>query len=151
MQAKIATKAAEDRVMEANLQLAAQTWPGDAQQIAPVALAKVTQLVQARRLRLVAFRPQRTTANGDLTQLPFLVTVEGSYPGVVAFTKDLEAPSTKLAVSLVQIASADAGSDQVTASVGLVAFMPPAKADPATTTTAPAGARASRQETTPRG
>ena len=55
--------------------------------------------------------------------MPFLVTVEGPYPSVTLFCQDIDKQATKLAVNLIQIASSDAASNAVTASIGLIAYV----------------------------
>ena len=61
-----------------------------------------------------------------MTQLPFLIGVDGSYPNVVAFVKDIETKGTKLALSQVQLSSSDGTTDKVSASIGVVAYVPSA-------------------------
>jgi hypothetical protein len=102
--------------------LAEMTWTGGDEEIAASSLARVTQLTNARRLRLIAFRPQRLAEEQGLTMLPFHVAVEGPYPAVVGLLGELETPVTRLAVNMVQITSVDAASDRVTATIGVVAF-----------------------------
>jgi Tfp pilus assembly protein PilO len=101
---------------------AVMLWAGDAQSIAAKALANVSQIVKAKGLKLIAFRPQKSVEVGKLEELPFLITVEGPYPNVAAALKDLENPALKLAVGTVQIASNDGSSDRVNASFTVLAF-----------------------------
>jgi Tfp pilus assembly protein PilO len=101
------------------------TWAGGAQQVAAGALSKVTEVAKNHKLKLVAFRPQRDQDANGLGQLPILISLDGAYPDVVAFTRDLETEESKLAINLVQVAAADAATDRVTASVGIVAYLNP--------------------------
>jgi Tfp pilus assembly protein PilO len=106
-----------------NGDVAKQTWTGDSQQIPPIALDKLSKLALSRGLKLVAFRPQRPNEGGLFTQLPFLLTVDGPYPKVVQFAADIDHGNYRLAVNMVQIASSDAASNDVTASIGLIAYL----------------------------
>jgi len=138
------TKAADDRIAAAEALEQRLTWTGGQEEIAPSALANINGLVAKHKLRLVAFRPQRTDGKGAMVQIPFLLTVEGSYPQVVALVEDLYRPTSKMAVNLAQISNADAGTDKVTGNIGLVAFAKPTPAPSATSpsTTPTAGGAA---------
>jgi len=143
MKARIAIKDAREREAEAMRLVAETTWAGNAQTVGPAALARVTQMAKSRNLRLVAFRPQRQSDDADLTMLPFLITVEGTYPNVVQFSRDLETTGTRLSVSMVQVSSADANSDRVTATVATMAYLNPRAG---TATTPAAGGRTPSKE-----
>jgi hypothetical protein len=101
------------------------TWVGSPDAIAPAVLAKVTQVARARGVRLISLRPQTVNTKTEPPMLPFLAVVEGPYTAAMQFARDMETPGNRLAVSLVQVTSADAASDKVTASVGMAAFMQP--------------------------
>jgi Tfp pilus assembly protein PilO len=123
LRASIAIKDATEKAKQDEQRVTQATWTGDPEQIPPSALARVSKLAANHGLNLVAFRPQRTNESGEFRQLPFLVTVEGPYPSVTLFCQDIDKPSTKLAVNLIQIASSDAASNAVTASIGLIAYL----------------------------
>ncbi len=108
------------------------TWSGSLNSISTSALAKVTDLAKTHKLSLDSFRPQRLGAAGDLPMQPYLLNVSGAFPDVVGLTKDIETKNTKLAVSMVQITASDQGSDKVSASIALVAYLTPIP-PPATT------------------
>lgn len=97
-------------------------WQEEDQAIGAKALATVSSIAKASGLKLTAFRPQRLSEGKGLAQLPFLVFVEGGYPKVLSFIRKLESPAGKLAINSVQVASSDGASDEVTASIVLVAF-----------------------------
>ena len=98
-------------------------WNMSLQNVGPAALAKITALAKTHQVKLSSFRPQRTIDVDGLTQVPFLMTIDGSYPNVVGFVRDIESSDTKLAVSQAQMTSSDGGSDKVSASIGIVAYM----------------------------
>ena len=111
-------------------ELTAQTWPGQPEEIRPVALKQVNGLLQNHHLKLVGFHSQKPIEQPNITLVPFIVSVDGGFLNVMAFAKDLERSGTKFAVNLFQVSSADQGSDKVTASIGLTAYQLP---KPATT------------------
>lgn len=120
-------KRAEGNLAQKQKTVISQTWSIPEQKVGPTALANVTALVKKNGLHMVSFRPQRRNDEASFVQLPYLLTIDGPYPSVMALCRQLEDPSAKLAVSLVQIASAEETSDRVTASIGLVAYLSPGK------------------------
>jgi hypothetical protein len=115
---------------EAQAKIDPLLWSGTSEEIGPKALASVTKLAKARKIRILAFRPQKPIDMGGLTQIPFSLSIDGTYPNTMQLVKDLETTDAKLAVSLVQVAASDGATDQVTASINVVAYVktaPPAK------------------------
>ncbi len=139
-----ATKGMEAAIDTAkqNLQ-AVYTWPGTPESVGPVALKQVNGLLQNRHLKLVGFHSQKSIEQPNITLIPFVVSVEGGFTSVMAFTKDLEKSGTKLVVNLLQVANADQTTDKVTASIGITAYQlpQPATTDSSTTGNKPQGAK----------
>lgn len=121
--------------------LASRAWKEEVEQIGPKVLDQATAVAKAKGLTVTAFRPQRTVEDGNLVRVPFLVTLDGTYPQVASFLQTLEDSAAKVAVTMVQISSSDGVSDSVTATIGLMvlrdATKPPPEKAPAK---APAGA-----------
>ncbi len=132
-QIELANQKSKESLAAATTQIVAQTWTGSAQQIGPIALTKIGALAQAHHLKLNGFRPQRADNAGDLTLQPFLINIAGTFPDLIGFTKEIEAKGSRLAINMIQVASADSNTDAITASVGVMAYTAPQK--PATTTT----------------
>lgn len=130
------TNEARDRIKAASAFAENKLWKGDEQNLAPAALAVVNRLVSESKLKMIRFQPQKTALVGELNQVPFVLTVEGSYLDALKLTESLEKPENKFVVNLVQIASADPNSDAVTGTIGLSAFIKPPLPDspPALTT-----------------
>ena len=83
----------------------------------------VTSLAAKNHVQLLGFRPQKPTDEDDgFTHVPYLILLNGPFPAVQATLRDIESPTNKLAVSLVQFASSDANSDAVNATIGVVAY-----------------------------
>jgi hypothetical protein len=122
---KLDTQNARERVQASQAAITPLVWSVPISQIGPGALEKVTDLVESRRLTLIALRPQRSQQVADLTQVPFLATVEGPFPAALGFVRDLEGASNRMAVSLIQMASQDGDSDRVTLTVGLQTYADP--------------------------
>jgi Tfp pilus assembly protein PilO len=97
-------------------------WDQNADIIGPTALSQINAFARARGVRLASFRPQQVATDGDLTRQPYLITLEGSFPNVMAFLRDVQAPEIKLAVHLVQMTAADGRSDIVNANIGVTAY-----------------------------
>ncbi|MFQ3586842.1 MAG: type 4a pilus biogenesis protein PilO [Fimbriimonadaceae bacterium] len=140
---KLDTQKAEQRLEEVRAAIGERAWLVPVSEVGPTALDTVTKTAERRGLRLVAMRPQRTVQIAELAQVPFVVTVEGAFPAVMAFVRDLEAPKTKMAISLIQLGAMDGASDNVSLTLGLKAYVRPPKAQPRPSAPAPAGGEGS--------
>ncbi|CAN5579376.1 hypothetical protein BH11ARM2_BH11ARM2_24290 [soil metagenome] len=122
---RVATAIAEKDSKDAETVINLRAWSGTPGTIAPVARERLRAIAKKDSVSLTSFRPQKQNDNGELSQLPFVATVEGAYPDVVRFVRDAEAPATKLAVNLVQIANLDDTTSRVNATVGFLAYLAP--------------------------
>jgi len=93
-------------------------------EIGAKSLASVTGLALKHHVSLLGFRPQKSISQDNLTQLPYLIILEGDFPGVSAFLSDLENIQTKLAINMVQVSSSEANTDRVNANIGVIAYTP---------------------------
>ena len=103
--------------------------PAAADKIAAQSLDALTAMSAKRGVTLLGFRPQKANLVGGIVQQPYMVTFDGSYPGVVGVLSDLEGSLHKLAVSVVQVSSADPATDRVNANIGVVAYTLPTQAE----------------------
>jgi Tfp pilus assembly protein PilO len=121
-------KYALDReLVEKRAEIDRVVWVQTQESIGALILDKATNLARSRNLTLTAFRPQKPEEQGELTRLAYVMTLEGPYPGLLAMVRDLETPSNRLSVHLMQIASADEASDLVTSTIGVSAYVEKAK------------------------
>lgn len=97
-------------------------WNVPANKIQSTSLDAVTAMTLKHQVTLVAFRPQKPTIQDGLVHQPYLILLDGSYPNVMSVISEIEAPERKLAVNLVQVASADPSTDRIDASVGVIAY-----------------------------
>lgn len=112
----------QKNLTETKAAIDAKVWDVPVAQIGPKTLESITSIAQKAKLKVVAFRPQKPVPVNGLTQLPFIVSLEGSYVGVMNLVHEIEAKGSKIAPSLVQFSSTDSNSDLVTATVGIVAY-----------------------------
>ena len=115
------TKAIMDATTAERQSLTGSTWPGRPEDVGPITLKQVNSLLQSRHLKLVGFHAQKAIEQPNITLIPFVVSVDGGFPNVMAFTRDLEQSGTKLVVNLFQISNADQSTDTVTASIRITA------------------------------
>ena len=113
--------------------IASRLWTLPPDQIGPKALESITAFARREKLTLKAFRPQKSNEVNGLMQLPYLIAIEGSYPGLMRFLSDLQTAELKVATSVVQLANTDPNSDLVSATVGVVAYRTLEVAKPAPT------------------
>lgn len=118
-----AAKSARKKVVALEAKIKPLVWSGAPEQVGPEALAQVTGLAKANHLKLVAFRPQKALPVDPLTQTPFTISIDGSFLDAMKFIQQLESDRTRLAVSLIQLSSADAWSDHVSGTVSVVAYV----------------------------
>ncbi|MES2463914.1 MAG: type 4a pilus biogenesis protein PilO [Armatimonadota bacterium] len=119
---------ATERYKTAQAAVRPRLWNGTGDSVTGAVLALLAQQAQQRTLKIGAFRPQKQQTLAGLTELPYSVQVSGPFLSVRAFLSALDSRTSKLALRSVQIASADGKTSQVTATLGLSAYVP---ADPA--------------------
>lgn len=124
-QARLLTREAEKSAVNAMAAAQKRVYGGTAEKIAPLAMSTVSALARKHGLRVVAFRPQRVVDDADLVHVPFLISLDGPFPKIAGFVRDLDSKQSRLAVSQLQVTSADPASDRVNATVGAVAFLQP--------------------------
>lgn len=129
---RIETKDARKKTAEIKAEIAPLLWQGDPATVSPAALNALTQMAAKYRVKLVTFRPQRALDDQGLTQLPFTVALDGPYPAILAMVQELEAPTSRFVVSVFQANGADGATDRVTATIGAVAYLEPAKKETTT-------------------
>ncbi len=101
----------------------ALVWDGTAEEVTPLAQGKVLKLAMANHLKVTAFRPQKPVDVQGITQIPLNLTVDGTYPDMMKLVKDLESEGTKLAISLVQLNTAETSTDHVAGTIELMAYL----------------------------
>jgi len=98
-------------------------WEGDQEVVTPKILQAVSQLAAANKVNLKSFRPQSPVSDGDTIRAHFVILADGKFPDIAAFLRALDSSSTKVGTNVVQIASADQESDQINATIGIVAYI----------------------------
>lgn len=122
---ELQTQEAEENRMQAMAAVEKRVYGVQAEKVAPLAMSSASILARKHGLKIVAFRPQRVVTDAALPHVPYLITLDGPFPKVAAFMRDLDAKGSRLAVNLVQVASSDPASDRVNATIGAVAFLSP--------------------------
>lgn len=133
-------KAAEDKVKVerelarlrddfdlAQKDLTSRIWQGKEESASPLVLARLNDIAVNRGIKVNSFRPQKPGDNGGLTQLGFVMALEGSFPQVLNMVRDIEERLPRLAVHQINIATADQAAGTVNATLGLAAFVVPPK------------------------
>lgn len=124
------------QVDTARKEFSSKTWEGTSEEVGPVVLKQVNGYLQARHLKLVGFHAEKAMEMPNITLIPFVMSVDGSFTNVMAFMKSVEKPETKLVVNLFQVSNSNQSDDKVTASIGLTAYqLPQPKVDTSVTST----------------
>ena len=98
------------------------TWSDTVAQMGTKVLSEVSKAAREHKVTIVALRPQRVIGASGLTSAPYAVSLTGPFPNVVAFERALEAPATKIGVSSVLMSSTAGNTNDVTATIGIVAY-----------------------------
>lgn len=101
------------------------TWTGLTQDVNSSILIKLNALIKKHGLKLGSIRPQRSNTVDAINTIPYLVIVEGPFPKVLSFAREIEKPVNKMAVNSFQCTSADTNSDRVTGTITAVAYLNP--------------------------
>lgn len=126
----------EKQILSEKERFASAVWTGKLDELGPSALGHISALAKESGVVVTAFRPQRLVEDTAVAQYPLLITCEGRYPAMIGFVRRLENAQGKLAVNLVQLSAADGATDQVTGSIGVVAFYEVAETQARTASTA---------------
>ncbi|MEQ1936135.1 MAG: hypothetical protein ABL962_19950 [Fimbriimonadaceae bacterium] len=116
------TKALFKEVTSLKKANAPRIWQTSAESVGPTAMGKMSVLARSLGLTMLSFRPQKPEETGDLDRYRYILAIEGSFPKVIEFTRKAETPETKIAVDRIQLASKDGATDNVSATIGVVAY-----------------------------
>lgn len=105
--------------------LDSRIWQGKEESASPLILARLNSFAVDRGIKVNSFRPQKAAENGGLTQLGYVLALEGSFPQVIEMVRDIEGKMPRLAVHQVNISTADAAASTVNATLGLAVFVVP--------------------------
>ena len=127
---------AKSSLVSAEAQIRNRVWNAPVESVTARLLDRWTKETAARGVTLVAFRPQKTRIVAGLQELPGVVQVSGAWPRIAAMLDGIAKPGNRTVVRGIQVASSDAASDTVTATVQVVAYVSPPKKAPPTVKTA---------------
>ncbi len=135
LDARRANEAVKGQLKTAQAAVARYIWTEGMDQISSKSLDAVTTLAQVNKVQLLGFRPpQKTTDQDGLTHIPYLILLSGPFRNIQNFLSALEDPKYKLAEEMVQLSSADASTDNVSASISVIAYTLPAAATSSSST-----------------
>jgi len=122
---------AKESVRDAETANQARVWTGDTETVTATLLDRWTRETKSMGLNLVSFRPQKTRIVAGLVELPVTVQVSGTWPRVASLLNRSDKPGARVVLRGVQIASADAASDAVTATLQFHVYLSAPKKGPA--------------------
>jgi hypothetical protein len=101
----------------------AKTWDISAEALGSKTLERLTKMAENCHVQLTNFRSEKSVAVASLEEAPFTVVIDGPYGDALKLVDKLEAPESKLAVTLLQVANSDTSPGAVTATIGLAGFI----------------------------
>ena len=114
------TKAQERRAQAA---VRPRLWHSDPESVTATLLNQLTVQAAYRKLKLTAFRPERGQEFDGMNELRFSAQVSGPDPAIQALLRSLDARGSKVALRSVQLGLAQTSGSDVTATLGLSAFV----------------------------
>lgn len=99
-------------------------WKEGSATIGAAVLNSLSKAADGCHVQLGGFRSDKPASSALVQEVPFIAVVDGAFPDVMAFVQRVEAPSSKLALNLLQVTSSDTKAGSVTATLGIVAFLP---------------------------
>jgi Tfp pilus assembly protein PilO len=103
----------------------AHVWTERPEKVMPQVLARLNALGKSAHVTVNGFRPQKEQAAGEVQILPFFLTLQGNVDGISRFLENLNDHEPKIALSMIQIATAETGNAPATASLNVVAYLQP--------------------------
>lgn len=136
---KAAERKAEEQKVQLNLELKrlredfdisqkdleSRIWEGTQESASPLVLARLNDFAVARGIAVKSFRPQKPSENGGLTQLGYVLALDGTFPQILDMIRDIEQKLPRVAVHQINFVTADAAAGTVSANLGLAAFVLP--------------------------
>ncbi len=110
-------------ILRLHKSISEDVWGSSPDEIGANVMAVVDKASHESFVKMQAIRPQKPVSVAGVTRFSYLVVMEGNYPGVLDFLRRVEKKGTKLAVSSVQLSGADGATDNVTATIGVAAFI----------------------------
>lgn len=102
--------------------VANKLWSEKAEEVTPKIMTEANKIADQVGVKIKSFRPQRTLTGAGLERLTYTALVEGEYQKVVQLAHKFDEPSNQFSVYMIQIAAADGNSDQVNATISIVAY-----------------------------
>jgi hypothetical protein len=118
------TRKADASSAELVAEIQSKGWNLGPEELGSKVLERMTKLVETDHLQLSGFRTEKPTDVANMTAAPFVAVVEGPFSDVVHLLRKVEDPKSKLAVSLLQISTGEGSLGRVTATIGLLAYLP---------------------------
>jgi len=115
--------AAKARAAQTTAAIMPRLWQGDPDSVSAAVLAQLTAQTTQRSLKLGAFRPQRSVVLSGITELPYSVQITGPYAGIHGVLESIDGTGSKIVLHSVQIAASEEQSNEVSATLGLSAYI----------------------------
>lgn len=130
----------EMKINSINADINKLVYQGNVETVTPKILAQVNQIASANKVDVKSFRPQKPLEFESLQRLPFTVLTSGKFSQVVSFVRQIDEQSTLFSVTLLQVSASDGETDNVTATIGMSAFIKSeVVVEPPSTTRQPTG------------
>jgi len=118
------TKVNLEKIAELKQANADRLWDKTPAEVSTEVMTMLSNAGKTLNVDVTNFRPQRVVDDKNIRQLPYTVTLSGRFAAITAFCSALDGPAKKVVLKSLQINAADQNNETVTASIGLVAYVP---------------------------
>jgi hypothetical protein len=112
-----------DVTNHAKKRIESKLWDLNSQELGASVLSELNGTAEKDHVQVSDFRIEKTTEVGEQREAPFVVVLDGDFKDVMKMLGTLESPDSKLALSMLQMATSDTGPGFIKATVGLTAFL----------------------------
>jgi len=99
-------------------------WKEGSATIGSAVLSAVAKVADSCHVQLSGFRSDKLVGSSLVQEVPFVGVVTGTFPDVMSFVGKVESPASKLALNMLQVTTTDSKAGTITATLGIVAFLP---------------------------
>lgn len=113
--ARTATAKAEALARAGSARVVDRTWAMEPEALGVQVMGTVGRAAERRHLQVSNFTVGRTIPSAGLRQVPFMVTLSGSFPDVLGAMAELERPNSRLVIGGVKLSPNGATTSEVAA------------------------------------
>ena len=117
------TDKAELEIQAARDAIRNKCWNLDSDELGGAVLNYLSVSAEKHHVQISDFRSEKSKWMAGQKLSPFLVVIDGDFKNLMELVRGLQDPGSRLAISMLQVATSDQGPGQAKATIGLSAFV----------------------------